>query len=206
LKPANIKVKGPASGHARTVKVLDFGLAKVAAAASGSGENSPTLTMSPTIAGAILGTAAYMAPEQARGGAVDKRADIWAFGVVLWELLAGRRLFTGETVSDTLAAVLKTEVDLSPIPMRVRPIVERCLRKDPRQRWEAIAEAKAPWRAEARPTWIAWVIAGGAGGGGGGLRVDRVAGYAGGGLSSDAAERGFGGGGDGGQSDRCHLP
>jgi len=172
LKPGNIRVKGPASGHPGTVKVLDFGLAKVATAASSSGENSPTLTMSPTIVGVILGTAAYMAPEQARGGVVDKRADIWAFGVVLWELLTGRRLFTGETVSDTLAAVLKTEVDLSPIPMRVRPIVERCLRRDAGQRWhdiadvrieieEALVGAKAPWPAEARPAWIAWGIAAG---------------------------------------------
>ncbi len=169
LKPGNVKVKPDG-----TVKVLDFGLAKVAAGASGSGENSPTLTMSPTIAGVILGTAAYMAPEQARGGAVDKRADIWAFGVVLWELLAGRRLFTGDTVSDTLAAVLKTEVDLSPIPVRVRPIVERCLRKDPRQRWHDIADVRIEieeaigegaegkgWQAKARPTWLPWVIAGG---------------------------------------------
>jgi serine/threonine protein kinase len=170
LKPGNIILRPDG-----TVKVLDFGLAKVTGTTE-SGErteHSPTLTVdAATRVGVILGTAAYMSPEQARGGVVDKRADIWAFGVVLWELLTGRRLFTGETVSDTLAAVLKTEVDLSPIPMRVRAIVERCLRRDPGQRWhdiadvrieieESIAGAKAPWRAEARPTWIAWVIAGG---------------------------------------------
>ena len=96
LKPANIKIK--ADG---TVKVLDFGLAKVAPAAAGDAENSPTFTMGATQAGMILGTAAYMAPEQARGKPVDKRADIWAFGVVLYEMLTGRQLFAGQTISDT---------------------------------------------------------------------------------------------------------
>ena len=90
---------------AGVVKVLDFGLAAVAQSSDSSDPvNSPTLTISPTRAGMILGTAAYMTPEQARGKAVDKRADIWAFGVVLYEMLTGKRLFEGETISDTLAA------------------------------------------------------------------------------------------------------
>ena len=92
--------------------------------------------------GAILGTAAYMAPEQARGKAVDKRADIWSFGVVLYEMLVCRRLFDGPTLSDTLAAVLKTEPDLIRVPVQARRIVERCLRKDPRQRWQAIGDVR----------------------------------------------------------------
>jgi serine/threonine-protein kinase len=100
LKPANIKIKLD-----RTVKVLDFGLAKMAEpiAVAGSPEESPTVTIGPTRVGQILGTAAYVAPEQARGEAVDKRADIWAFGVVLYEMPTGRRLFEGETISGTLA-------------------------------------------------------------------------------------------------------
>ena len=115
LKPANIKLRPDG-----TVKVLDFGLAKALdRSAGGNGSdpsNSPTLTARGTEAGLILGTAAYMAPEQARGRAVDKRADIWAFGVVLWEMLTGRRLFEGETISDTLAAVLTQPPDLGAVP------------------------------------------------------------------------------------------
>src|SRR4051794_3606580 len=126
LKPANVKLR--ADG---TVKVLDFGLAKAMDSLSASSAESspadlarsPTLMDSPTLTavhgtqlGVILGTAAYMAPEQARGGAVDKRADIWAFGVVLWEMLTGRSLFAAETVSDTLAAVLTRELDLAALP------------------------------------------------------------------------------------------
>src|SRR3984893_13579647 len=118
LKPGNIKIKPDGA-----VKVLDFGLAKVTRPAS-SGENSPTLTMGMTQAGMILGTAAYMAPEQARGKeSVDKRADIWAFGVVLYELLTGKRLFEGEDVSDTLASVIKEQPNLDEVPQLVRPLL-----------------------------------------------------------------------------------
>ena len=124
------------------VKVLDFGLAKAwtGDAASGSSADlsqSPTLAHTGTAAGIILGTAAYMSPEQARGKAVDKRADIWAFGVVLFEMLTGRRLFDGETVTDVLAAVVRQEIDWDALPpgtpAGVRRLLRRCLDRDPRQ-------------------------------------------------------------------------
>src|SRR6266853_5342786 len=147
LKPGNIKVKPDG-----TVKVLDFGLAKVKAGPSASGENSPTLTMGMTQAGMILGTAAYMAPEQARGKeSVDKRAVIWAFGGVLHELITGKRMFTGEDVGEILAKVIRDEPDLSSVPAQVRPLLKRCLEKDPKQRLRDIgdmelllADASAP--------------------------------------------------------------
>ncbi len=137
LKPANIKVR--ADG---TVKVLDFGLAKAldpAAASSPEAMNSPTIT-SPamTQAGMILGTAAYMAPEQARGKNVDRRADIWAFGAVLFEMLSGRRPFDGEDMTEVLGAVVRLEPQWdalpSAIPARVSQALRLCLRKDPKQR------------------------------------------------------------------------
>src|SRR5271170_3335715 len=138
LKPANIMVT-PAS----VVKVLDFGLAAVSQSSDSSDPvNSPTLTISPTRAGMILGTAAYMSPEQARGKPVDKRADIWAFGVVLFEMLTGRRLFEGETVSDTLAHVLKEEPDWTRVPAKVQRLLRACLQKDPKQRLQAIGDWK----------------------------------------------------------------
>jgi serine/threonine-protein kinase len=137
LKPGNIKIKPDG-----TLKVLDFGLAKVTAAPSASGENSPTLTMGMTQAGMILGTASYMAPEQARGKeSVDKRADIWAFGVVLYELITGKRMFTGEDVGEVLAKVIRDEPDLSGVPAQVTPLLKRCLEKDPKRRLRDIGDA-----------------------------------------------------------------
>ena len=138
LKPANIKVK--ADG---TVKVLDFGLAKVAEPAEGGSrtEHSPTLTLdAATRVGVILGTAAYMPPEQARGKSVDKRADIWAFGVVLYEMLTGERLFEGETVSDTLIEVATREPDWGRVPAKVQRLLRRCLEKDPKRRLRDIGD------------------------------------------------------------------
>jgi len=143
LKPANIKLRTDG-----TVKVLDFGLAKAWDAESGNSNvsMSPTLTAHATAAGVIIGTAAYMAPEQAAGIAADRRADIWAFGVVLWEMLTGHKLFDGETVSHVLASVLKDEVDLDAIPgetpVRIRDLIERCLKKKPNQRLQAIGDAR----------------------------------------------------------------
>jgi serine/threonine-protein kinase len=139
LKPANIKVR--ADG---TVKVLDFGLAKALSADSPAGDpaSSPTLSMRATIAGVIMGTAAYMAPEQARGQHVDKRADIWAFGVVVYEMLTGRQAFSGATVSDTLASVLKEAPDLDLVPARARTLIRHCLEKDPRRRMRDIGDGR----------------------------------------------------------------
>ncbi len=135
LKPGNIKIKPDSM-----VKVLDFGLAKTIETASGDPQSSPTLTISAT-RGMILGTAAYMSPEQARGKSVDKRADIWAFGVVLYEMLTGRMLFQGEDLSETLASVMKETPDVSAAPARVRRLLERCLEKDPRKRLRDIGDA-----------------------------------------------------------------
>jgi Tol biopolymer transport system component len=135
LKPANIKIKPDGM-----VKVLDFGLAKTVEAASGDPQSSPTLTISSTRAGMIMGTAAYMSPEQARGKDVDKRADIWAFGVVLYEMLTGRMLFQGADLTETLASVMKDEPDLSAVPAKVRRLLERCLEKDPRKRLRDIGD------------------------------------------------------------------
>ena len=140
LKPANIKVT-----PAGVVKVLDFGLAKVGAghAQPGNPEESPTISMHATQAGMILGTAGYMAPEQAKGKTADKRADIWAFGVVMHELLTGKRLFLGETVTDTLAAVVLSEPKLTDAPSQVRRLLKRCLEKDPQKRLRDIGDAMA---------------------------------------------------------------
>ncbi len=144
LKPGNIRVTPDGK-----VKVLDFGLAKAWERLDLSSQdigNSPTLAQTGTAVGVILGTAAYMSPEQARGRTVDRRADIWAFGVVLYEMLTGRRLFDGETVSDLLASVLKTEPDWSTLPTGtpapVRRLLGRCLVRDPRERLHDIADAR----------------------------------------------------------------
>ena len=142
LKPANIKITPEG-----VVKVLDFGLAKVFAGESGLDlTQSPTVTVGGTRGGAILGTAAYMSPEQARGQAVDKRTDIWAFGCVLFEMLSGRRAFAGETISDTFVSVLEREPDWSALPKAtppsVRRVLRRCLEKSLSVRLRDIGDAR----------------------------------------------------------------
>jgi eukaryotic-like serine/threonine-protein kinase len=142
LKPANIKIRPDGS-----VKVLDFGLSKSAAEPTAFTADSPTML---SAVGMILGTAGYMSPEQARGQETDKRADIWAFGVVLYEMLTGERLFEGKTVSDALAAVLMREPDLEKTPVLVRRLLRACLEKDPKRRlhdiadWKLLLEETAP--------------------------------------------------------------
>ena len=175
LKPANIKLRPDG-----TVKVLDFGLAKLTEAGASGASIGAGLTMSPTItspamtqAGIILGTAAYMSPEQARGKAVDKRADIWAFGVVLYEMLAGERPFKGEDLTETLASVVKDQSDLSKTPLPVRKLLAKCLEKDPKRRlrdigdaWDLLDQANSQQGAAAprAPAWrrmLPWAIAAG---------------------------------------------
>jgi len=144
LKPANVKIKSDGPRES-SVKVLDFGLAKIAPTQSQSPpdpEHSPTLTMAMTEAGMIVGTAAYMSPEQARGKPVDKRADIWAFGVMLHEMLTGERMFRGEDMVQILASVIMQEPDLSRIPLQVQGLLRSCLKKNPDERLHDIADAK----------------------------------------------------------------
>jgi serine/threonine protein kinase/Tol biopolymer transport system component len=175
LKPGNIKITPDG-----TVKVLDFGLAKQTGLATqrrdGDGAvtpNSPTFTMGMTEAGVILGTAAYMSPEQARGKPVDKRADIWAFGVVFYELLTGKRLFQGDDLTETLASVVKEEPNLDQAPVQVRRLLRKCLEKDPKKRlrdigdaWELLEDKPAPTApsrsrlGQSRFSWAGWIAAG----------------------------------------------
>ena len=174
LKPANIKVREDG-----TVKVLDFGLAKALDPTSGAAEDamtSPGPGVPATEAGVILGTAAYMSPEQARGRPVDKRTDIWAFGCVLYESLAGRPVFAGKTMSDLLAAVLTTDPDWTTLPEEtpapIRKLLRRCLEKDRKRRLDSAADARLeiddvlaapPGEASVvtrpRSTWQKWSIA-----------------------------------------------
>jgi serine/threonine protein kinase len=167
LKPANVKLRADGA-----VKVLDFGLAKALEPQSSMKLDvsaSPTvMPHSVTRVGVILGTAGYMSPEQARGDIVDKRADIWAFGVVLFEMLTGAPLFARHTAADSVAAVLHTEPDWSQVPFEVRPLLQACLQKDPKDRLRDIGDARLLLERHGHPVatvpnvsrvWIPWTVA-----------------------------------------------
>jgi Tol biopolymer transport system component len=165
LKPANVRIRPDG-----VVKVLDFGLATQLVDTAGSGDVSGLLTaaIEGTLSGMIVGTAAYMAPEQAQGKPVDKRADIWAFGVVLYEWLTGDRAFAGRSFAETVAAVLTRDPDWDRVPTRARALLQRCLAKDPKQRLRdigdvaALLEAAQPETAPQRSStsWLPWSVAG----------------------------------------------
>src|ERR1700751_1513800 len=153
LKPSNVKLTPE-----NRVKLLDFDLAKALEGETVEPElqNSPTLTTAPSRTGELLGTAAYMSPEQARGKRVDRRADIWAYGCMLYEMLTGRAAFTGETTSDILASVIRAEPDWSSlpgsVPPRIRELLRRCFQKEAKQRLRDIGDARIIAFATTRPT------------------------------------------------------
>jgi serine/threonine protein kinase/Tol biopolymer transport system component len=164
LKPSNIRIREDGA-----VKVLDFGLAKALAPPSSLlGTSSGSTVASPAVThqGVILGTAAYMSPEQARGKPADKRADIWAFGAVLYEMITGRRPFEGESVTESLASVIKSEPDWAPVPLELRRLLRSCLEKDPKERLRDIGDwrrqidgAPAAVEIRAKRSWLAWSVA-----------------------------------------------
>ena len=155
LKPANVKLRADGA-----VKVLDFGLAKASDPVGASSANammSPTISMHATQAGIILGTAAYMSPEQAAGKPIDKRSDIWSFGVVLFEMLTGPPVFRGDTVSEVMASVMKDAPDWSRLPPQlpapIRRLLRRCLEKDPKKRLSSMGDARLELT-EPRRAWL----------------------------------------------------